>query len=165
MGELLQGDVTSLQLNAVSLGDMLMQMGDTARARVVLESSLAAMDHDVQVDQRGEKWYYLMRPIALNLLGRHDEAITVLQKRAASHGGSGDWYFLELEPTVAHLAGGPPLCRPASPIPGSCAERTHGFCSDCVPKAWCPGAASLAVVRRLRRELLSYGTSAAVPIV
>ena len=102
-GQLLQGDITSLQLNAVSLGDMLMQMGDTARARVVLESSLAAMDHDIQVNQRGDSWYYLMRPIALSLLGRPDEAIAVLQKRAACRCNSGNWFKLDLEPAYAPL--------------------------------------------------------------
>jgi TolB-like protein/DNA-binding winged helix-turn-helix (wHTH) protein/Tfp pilus assembly protein PilF len=107
-GRLLQGDISGLQLNAVCLGDMLMQMGETARARVVLESSLAAMDYDVRVDQRGDNWYYLMRPIALVLLGRRDEAIAVLQKRAAAKAGSsGAWYQYELEPAFVPLHNDP----------------------------------------------------------
>ena len=58
-GRLLRGDTTGLQINAVGLGDMLMQMGDTAHARIVLESSLAAMDYDVRVNKRGDSWYFL----------------------------------------------------------------------------------------------------------
>ena len=103
-GNLIQGDVTSLQLNAVSLGDMLLQMGETARAKKLLEASLAAMDRDEQEYQRGEAWYFLMRPIALALLGRTDAAIAVLQKRSAGNVISGNvWYSFELEPAFASL--------------------------------------------------------------
>ena len=105
-GRLLRGDTTGLQVNAVGLGDMLIQMGDTAHARVVLESSLAAMDYDVRVNKRGEKWYFNMRPIALMLLGRRDAAIAVLQKRAADSGNAGDWYF-ERDPAFASLQDDP----------------------------------------------------------
>jgi TolB-like protein/DNA-binding winged helix-turn-helix (wHTH) protein/Tfp pilus assembly protein PilF len=104
-GRLLQGDITELQVNAVGLADMLMQMGDTARARALLESSLAAMDYDVRVNRRGDNWYFLMRPIALTLLGRRDPAISVLQKRAAA-GSSGDWYY-ERDPAFAVLQNDP----------------------------------------------------------
>ena len=103
-GKLIQGDVTSLQINAVGLADMLLQMGETARARQLLEASLAAMDRDEREYQRGEIWYFLMRPIALALLGRNDEAIAVLQKKSIEKGGSqGVWYTFELEPALAAL--------------------------------------------------------------
>ena len=103
-GNLIQGDVTSLQLNAVSLGDMLLQMGETARARQLLEASLVAMDRDEREYQRGEIWYFLMRPIALALLGRNDEAIAVLQKRQSTNLGSDDaWYAFKLEPAFSAL--------------------------------------------------------------
>jgi TolB-like protein/DNA-binding winged helix-turn-helix (wHTH) protein len=107
-GRLIQGDVTSLQLNAVSLADMLMQMGETARADQLLEAALAAMDRDVQEYQRGENWYFLMRPVALALLGRNDDAIAVLQKSADAGVASNDtWYRLELEPAFAPLRSDP----------------------------------------------------------
>ena len=51
----------------------------------------------------GKSWYYLMRPIALNLLGRRAEAIAVLQKRAACMCSSGNWFNLDLEPAYAPL--------------------------------------------------------------
>ncbi len=103
-GKLIQGDVTSLQINAVGLADMLLQMGETARARQLLEASLAAMDRDEREYQRGEIWYFLMRPIALALLGRNDEALAVLQKKSIEKGGSqGAWYVFELEPAFAAL--------------------------------------------------------------
>jgi hypothetical protein len=102
-GRLIRGDITDLQINAVCLGDMLMQMGDTARARTILEASLAAMDYDIRVNQRSEMWYFLMRPLALSLLGRGEEAISVLQKRAATNAdGAGDWYFYS-DPALASL--------------------------------------------------------------
>jgi TolB-like protein len=78
-GNLIEGDVSSLQFNAVGLADMLLQMGEAARARQLLEASLVAMDRDEHEYQRGAVWYFLMRPVALALLGRYDEAITVLQ--------------------------------------------------------------------------------------
>jgi TolB-like protein/DNA-binding winged helix-turn-helix (wHTH) protein len=106
-GRLVQGDNSALQVNAVCLADMLMQMGETARARALLESSLAAMDYDIRVNGRGEMWYFLMRPIALTLLSRNEEAIAVLQKRAAPNMSSGDWYYLYLEPALAVLHNDP----------------------------------------------------------
>ena len=105
-GGLLQGDVMGLQINAVCLGDMLMQTGDLARARVLLESSLAAMDYDVRVNHRSERWYMTMRPIALMLLGRPDQAIVVLQERARL-GSTNDWYYLNSEPAFAILQSDP----------------------------------------------------------
>ena len=107
-GNLVQGDVTSLQINAVGLGDMLLQMGETARARQLLEASLAAMDRDEREYQRGEIWYFLMRPIALALLGRNDEAIAVLQKRLSANVASEDaWYVFKLEPAYTALRNDP----------------------------------------------------------
>jgi tetratricopeptide (TPR) repeat protein len=101
---LIQGDVTSLQLNAVSLADMMLQMGQTARAKQLLEASLDTLDRDEREYQRGEIWTLLMRPIALALLGRNDEAIALLQKRTINKGGSGDaWYVFELEPAFAAI--------------------------------------------------------------
>ena len=103
-GNLIQGDVTSLQINAVGLADMLLQTGETARARQLLEASLAAMDLDEREYQRGEIWYTMMRSVALALLGRDDEALAVLQKKPIEKGGSLDvWYIFELEPAFAAL--------------------------------------------------------------
>jgi TolB-like protein/DNA-binding winged helix-turn-helix (wHTH) protein/predicted TPR repeat methyltransferase len=103
-GKLIQGDQTSVQINAVGLADMLLQMGETARARQLLEASLAAMDLDERDYQRGEIWYTMMRSVALALLGRDDEAIAVLQKKPIEKGGSMDaWYVFELEPAFAAL--------------------------------------------------------------
>ena len=103
-GNLIQGDVTSVQINAVGLADMLVQMGETARARQLLEASLAAMDRDEREYQRGEIWYFMMRSVALALLGRDDEAIAVLQRKFIENSGSEDvWYVFELEPAFAAL--------------------------------------------------------------
>jgi hypothetical protein len=103
-GHLIQGDVTSLQLNAVGLADMLLQMGETARARELLEASLLAMDRDEHEYKRGAVWYFLMRPVALALLGRDAEAVTVLQNPLFSGQASQDlWYRFELEPAFAPL--------------------------------------------------------------
>jgi len=107
-GNLIQGDVTSLQLNAVSLADMMLQMGQTARARELLEASLDAMDRDVREYQRGEIWYVGMRTVALALLGRKEEAIALLQKRTINKGAGGDaWYWFELEPAFAAIRNDP----------------------------------------------------------
>jgi len=107
-GKLVQGDVTSIQLNAVSLADMLLQMGERARATALLEASLRAMDRDVHDYQRGEIWYFVMRPVALALLGRTDAALAVLQ--TATHAGQvceDMWYRMELEPAFASLRSDP----------------------------------------------------------
>jgi TolB-like protein/DNA-binding winged helix-turn-helix (wHTH) protein len=107
-GKLVQGDVTSLQLNAVSLADMLLQMGETVRARQLLEASLDAMDRDEREYQRGAGWYSLMRPVALALLGRNDAAIAVLSNPAfAGHASEDFWYRFELEPAFAPLRNDP----------------------------------------------------------
>ncbi len=107
-GRLLQGDVTSIQLNAVCVADMLLQMGERARATELLEASLAAMDRDVHEYQRGENWYYIMRPVALALLGRNDAALAVLQTAVRSGLAYEDaWYRLDLEPAFASLRSDP----------------------------------------------------------
>jgi TolB-like protein/DNA-binding winged helix-turn-helix (wHTH) protein len=107
-GKLIQGDVTSIQLNAVCLADMLLQMGERSRANELLEASLVAMDRDVNEYQRGENWYFVMRPVALALLGRNDAALAILQRSAHAGFASEDmWYRVELEPAFASLRSDP----------------------------------------------------------
>ncbi len=97
----------SLDLKAfpVALADVLQLSGDDARARSVLEATLAAMDREATELARGDLWYLHQRPIALALLGRNDAAIAALRAAVERDVGLDDaWYYLEIEPSVAALA-------------------------------------------------------------
>ncbi len=52
----------------------------------------------------GDLWHRQMRPIALALLGRHEESLIYLQRTVTESLGATDWwYYLEIEPSFAPL--------------------------------------------------------------
>jgi tetratricopeptide (TPR) repeat protein len=103
-GPLVQGDVTSMQVNAIGLADMLLQQGERTRARQLLEASLAAMDHDERDNQRGAIWYFVTRSLALAMLERNDEALAALRRGFELHAPLQEgWYYFEIEPVFAGL--------------------------------------------------------------
>lgn len=90
----------------VALGDLLQVSGDAARARTVLEATLAAMDKEAGELGRGDLWYLRQRAIILSLLGRKDAALDALRtcvERGLAHNDS--WFYLEVDPGLARLSG------------------------------------------------------------
>jgi TolB-like protein/DNA-binding winged helix-turn-helix (wHTH) protein len=97
-------DAPGLYFNVVGLGDLLIQSGHDERGRKLLESSLAAMDRDEAAYGMGGFWHYQMRPLAMALLGRHEEAIAQLQRATAEAATmTAWWYWLEQEPAYAAM--------------------------------------------------------------
>jgi tetratricopeptide (TPR) repeat protein len=97
-------DAPSLYFNVVGLGDLLIQAGHDGRGRKLLESSLVSMDRDEAAYATGGFWHYQMRPLALALLGRHEEAIAQLQRATAEAATmTAWWYWFEQEPAYAAM--------------------------------------------------------------
>ena len=83
---------------------MLIQVGQTERGRRLLDATLGAMDHQARDFKGGDLWHRQMRPIALALLGRHEESLIYLQRTVTESLGATDWwYYLEIEPSFAPL--------------------------------------------------------------
>ncbi len=97
-------DPSSGYMNVVGLADLLIQSGQAVRGRRLLEATLAAMDHEATALGRGTLWQHPMRPVALALLGRNDEAIAELRSTLVTRYELNDaWYFLGLEPAYEQL--------------------------------------------------------------
>jgi TolB-like protein/DNA-binding winged helix-turn-helix (wHTH) protein/Tfp pilus assembly protein PilF len=97
-------DAAGLYLNVVGLADLLIQSGQAPRGRRLLEATLAAMDREAREFGRGRLWQHQMRPVALALLERNDEAIAELRSALVEHHAmNGWWYYLEREPAFAKL--------------------------------------------------------------
>jgi predicted Zn-dependent protease len=97
-------DSPSLYSNAVGLADLLIQSGHAERGRKLLDACLAAMDRDEAAFATGRYWHRQMRPLALALLGRQEEAITQLQRATAERSTEASWwYYFEMEPAYASL--------------------------------------------------------------
>lgn len=91
-------------VNVVGLADLLIQSGQAPRGRRLLDATLAAMDHEATVYRRGRLWQHPMRPVALALLGRNDEAIAELRSALVTRHELNDWwYFLGMEPAYEQL--------------------------------------------------------------
>lgn len=97
-------DAAGIYLNVVGLADLLIQSGQAPRGRRLLEATLAAMDREAREFGRGTLWQHHMRPVALALLERNDEAIAELRSAFVEHYALNSWwYYLEREPAFAKL--------------------------------------------------------------
>ena len=97
-------DRYSLLEPAVGLGDLLIVSGQARMGRRLLETVLERMDLESRARGRGEMWYFQQRPIALALLGRHDEALAQLEKAVEQGFGYHDaWFFLDQDPALDAL--------------------------------------------------------------
>ncbi|MDE2219156.1 MAG: winged helix-turn-helix domain-containing protein [Gammaproteobacteria bacterium] len=103
-GQPIVHDPSTLYLNVVGLADMLIQSGQAQRGRRLLAATLAAMQHEATDFGRGTLWQHHMRPVALALLGRDDEALADLRDSVVDHYNLTGWrYRLEHEPAFARL--------------------------------------------------------------
>lgn len=92
---------------AVALADILIQVGEDKRAARLLEATLSRYDHEAHQLGRGEMWYLHSKPIALALLGRDADALTVLEQSIAV-GFSHDWWmYLQIDPAYERLRSHP----------------------------------------------------------
>ena len=90
--------------NAIGLADMLLEVGDQERGRLLLEAILAQTRYEIERKGRHEMWYWTWNSIALALAGRNDEAIAMLQRQVASGAGTPDaWFYFEVEPAYDAL--------------------------------------------------------------
>ena len=88
----------------VGLGDMLLAGGETKRARLLLQASIADMDYVAQKLGRGDFWYVKDRAIALALLGDRDSAIEAVRHSvAAKFGMYMEGCYLEGDPAFDSL--------------------------------------------------------------
>jgi TolB-like protein/DNA-binding winged helix-turn-helix (wHTH) protein/Tfp pilus assembly protein PilF len=92
----------------VGLADMLLQLGEQARAIRLLRQVGTDIDHEVRDLRRGELWYSLARPISAALLGDDERALALLRASASSgflhHAAN---YHLAIEPAFERLRGDP----------------------------------------------------------
>ena len=88
----------------VALADILMASGETGRAKLLLEATLANMDYVSKELGFGDFWFLKDRAVALALLGRKDAAIEQLGRAVAAQHGTNQWQiFMQDEPAFAGL--------------------------------------------------------------
>jgi hypothetical protein len=88
----------------VGLGDLKMRVGDTVRARRLLEMALSVIDLAAVKYQRGTMWFTLQRARALVLLGRNEEALAELGAFSRS-GWAPDAWLLDADTAFYGLRG------------------------------------------------------------
>ena len=94
--------------NAIGFADMLLEVGDQERGRLLLEAILSQTRDEIERKGRHEMWYRTWNSIALALAGRNDEAIAILQRHVASGAGMPDaWFYFEVEPAYDGLRDDP----------------------------------------------------------
>ncbi len=88
----------------VGLGDLKMRVGDTVRARRLLEMALSAIDLAAVKYQRGTMWFTMQRARALALLGRTEEALGEIGAFSRS-GWAPDAWLLDADTAFYGLRG------------------------------------------------------------
>jgi TolB-like protein/DNA-binding winged helix-turn-helix (wHTH) protein/Tfp pilus assembly protein PilF len=102
---LLQGQL-NMGMGVAGLADMLIAMGQEARATTLLEELLADLDIQINRYGRGQIWLNDARAVVFTLLGRPEEAMTALQHQARTGFYRHAWrILLENEPVFDSLRG------------------------------------------------------------
>lgn len=74
---------TGMSEYIVGLTDMLMQSGERERAQKLVDALLKSIDDEARVRNRGELWYLRSLSVLYAMLGRDDDALTMLEKCVA----------------------------------------------------------------------------------
>ena len=90
----------------IALADLIKRTGEPARARRLLELTLALMDTAAGEYKRGELWFALPRSRALALLGRTEEAFSTLEQIPQS-GLASFWWQILVDPAYDGMRGDP----------------------------------------------------------
>ena len=117
-------DPSGLYCNVVALGDVLIAAGQTQRGRAVLEAALVKMDRDR--DQLGahEVWALHMRPVALALLGRDEDAMESLRQAVAKQFvAQHPQLVLSIDPALQRLRRDPAFAEVARAIESKIASE------------------------------------------
>jgi TolB-like protein/DNA-binding winged helix-turn-helix (wHTH) protein/tetratricopeptide (TPR) repeat protein len=83
--------------SAIALADVLQLSGEQERARKILEMVLASMDTAAVKFKRGDRWFTRERIRALVMLGRDEQALSLLAG-AAENATTDSWFQFEVDP-------------------------------------------------------------------
>jgi tetratricopeptide (TPR) repeat protein len=92
---------------AVGLADILMQMGERERAGRLIDAVLKSIDDESRVRGRGEFWYLRQLSLLYALLGRDDDALTMLEKCVTQRHLPGLSLYLSDDPAYERLRSQP----------------------------------------------------------
>jgi TolB-like protein/DNA-binding winged helix-turn-helix (wHTH) protein/cytochrome c-type biogenesis protein CcmH/NrfG len=92
---------------SVALADVLMQKGEQERAQRLIAEILKSFDKEAHVRGRGDFWYLRQWAILYALLGRDDEALTMLERNVTEQNMSGIRLRLTDDPVFDHLRSQP----------------------------------------------------------
>jgi tetratricopeptide (TPR) repeat protein len=87
---------------AVGLADVLQLLGDTERARKILEMSLNSMDTAAVKFKRGDFFFWIQRSRVMAMLGRDEESLSALQHVAGTANGN-IWVGVEVDPAFERV--------------------------------------------------------------
>ena len=89
--------------SSVALADVIMQKGERERAQRLIEEILKSFDKEAHARGRGDSWYLRQWAILYALLGRDDEALTMLERNVTQLNMSGLQLRLADDPAFNHL--------------------------------------------------------------
>ena len=92
---------------SVALADVLLQKGERERALRLIEEILKSFDKEAHARGRGDFWYLRQWAVLYALLGRDDEALTMLERNVTQLNMSGLQLRLADDPAFEHLRSQP----------------------------------------------------------